>query len=453
MVWLLRRSVKRPVVLAGVACTSVLVGVVIFDRLLYHPRLIPLPLIQQQCTSCSNASGYSSYSKLRQFEATRHFKDSVVKQLDVVYLGSNSPIEDRFTAGLSENLGAAFFSIIDGHKGTLCAQYLQENMLQHVSSHLQAGANSEEDLRVVLDMEAVQGRIDRGVLDEDSKVQTIGVKGSMKDDTIKADKLEEGLRESLVSLDDKISQRGLDEVKLLLSGRFMDPDVRSRVMTAIEGACALTAVVRKRDVFVANTGDCRVVLGRSLGQGKWKALPLSVDQNAQNPEEVERLRAAHPGEDGTLILGGRVLGNLMPFRTFGDVDYKWGKKYLEKLIQIPFNYKTPPYVTAEPVTSRHSFQKGDKFLILATDGFWERVSNEEAVDSVAHTLSHSQSNKKPLGRSPAASEEPCCKVNAATELLWMALGGNDSSVSEMLKLDRRVSRMYRDDITIMVVYL
>lgn len=450
MVWLLRKSVKRPVVLVGAACTSVLVGVVIFDRLFYHPWHVPLPLIQQRCSSCSNASGYSSYAKLRQFEATRYFKDSVVKRLDVVYLGSNSPIEDRFVAGVSENLGAAFFSIIDGHKGALCAQYLQENMLQHVLSHLQAGADGEEDLRVVLDMDAVQGRVDRGVADkgeegEDSKVQTIGI---MKEDALKAEELENRLRESLVSLDDKISQQGLEEVKLLLSGRFMDPDMRSRIMTAIEGACALTAVVRRRDVFVANTGDCRVVLGRSLGKGKWKALPLSVDQNAENPEEVERLQAAHPGEEGTVIFGGRVLGNLMPFRTFGDVDYKWENKYLEKLVQMPFNYKTPPYVTAEPVTSRHSFQEGDRFLILATDGLWERVSNEDAVNTVAHALSHSDSTKH-----PADSAEPCCKVNSATELLWMALGGNDSSVTGMLQLDPRFSRMYRDDITIMVVYL
>lgn len=458
MVWLLRRGLKRPVVLVGATCTSVLVGVVIFDRLLHHPHLRATPLLVQQCSSCSNASSYASYTHLKQFEATRHFKDSVVKQLDVVYLGSNSPIEDRFAVGVSENLGATFFSIIDGHKGTLCSQYLQENMLPHVSSHLHAEANSEEDLRVVLDMDVVQQSVAKRKLDGDVKVPSVvSGGGDMKADGdgggLPPEKVEEGLKESLVDLDNKISQLGLEEIKLVLAGRTMTPKMKSNIMTAIEGACALTAMVRKEDVFVANTGDCRVVLGRSLGRGNWKALPLSMDQNAQNPDEVNRLRETHPGEGATLILEGRVLGNLMPFRTFGDVDYKWEKKYLEKLLaQMPFNYKTPPYITAEPVMSRHNFEKGDKFLILATDGFWERVTNEQAVNMVAHALSHTQSNEN--GRKSAGvSEQACCDANVATELLWMALGGKDDVVSELLKLDPKISRIYRDDITVMVVYL
>lgn len=443
MVWLLRKGLKRPVALAGAACTSVLVGVVIFDRLLYQKAT---PLIRQ-CSFCSNASGYSSYAQLRQFEATRHFKDSVVKRLDVVYLGSNSPIEDRFSVGVSENLGAAFFSMIDGHKGTLCSQYLQENMLPRVSSHLHEGANSREDLRVILDMDIV----DRGVAIDGNVIGDGAKVGSV----MSPEKVEDGLRESLINLDNKISQLGLEEVKNVLSGQTMNPDRKAKIMTAIEGACALTTMVRREDIFVANTGDCRVVLGQNEGQGKWKALPLSTDQNAQNPDEVNRLLKAHPGEEDALVLGGRVLGNLMPFRTFGDVDFKWERKYLEKLMQMPYNYKTPPYVTAEPVMSRHKFEKGDKFLILATDGFWERVSNEQSVNMVGHILSHSQSGKKTLsGRKADIPGNPCCEdVNIATELLWMALGGNDAKVSALLKLDPQISRMYRDDITIMVVYL
>ena len=448
MVWLLRKGLKRPVALAGAACTSVLVGVVIFDRLLYQKAI---PLVIQQCSSCSNASGYPSYAQLRQFEATRHFKNSVVKRLDIVYLGSNSPIEDRFSVGLSENLGAAFFSMIDGHKGTLCSQYLQENMLPHVSSHLHAGTKSREDFRLVLDMDSVDRDVAKRKLGGDVFKEPVvsGGDGTKVDDDMLPDKLEDGLRESLVKLDDKISQLGLEEVKAVLSGRMMNPERKAKIMTAIEGACALTTVVRREDIFVANTGDCRVVLGRSEGHGKWKALPLSTDQNAQNPDEVNRLLKAHPGEESTLIFGGRVLGNLMPFRTFGDVDYKWEKKYLEKLVETPYNYKTPPYVTAEPVMSRHNFEEGDRFLILATDGFWERVSNEQAVNMVAHTLSHSQKTRK-----ANIPDQPCCEdVNIATELLWMALGGDDDKVSTLLNLDPRISRMYRDDITVMVVYL
>jgi pyruvate dehydrogenase phosphatase len=454
MVWLLRKGLKRPVFLVGVACTSVLVGVAVFDRLLYHPDPKGAAiLLARQCSSCSNASTYPSYSRLREFEATRHFKDSVVKRLDVVYLGSNSPIEDRFAVGVSENLGAAFFSMIDGHKGTLCAQYLQENMLKYVSSHLHAGMNSEDDLRVILDMGIVDQIVAKRKLDGRSEVPVISG-GAKVGGNMAPEKVEDSVRESLVNLDDKISRLGLEDAKLILSGHSLTPDMKTRVMTAIEGACALTTMVRQKDVFVANTGDCRVVLGRSQGHGKWSAIPLSEDQNAENPSEVKRLHAAHPGEVD-LVLHGRVLGNLMPFRTFGDVDYKWEKEYLERIVVIPFNYKTPPYVTAEPVMSRHKLEEGDKFLILATDGFWERVSNEQAVNMVAHHLAHTKPSEKTLLRKRSNNPEPVCcqEVNVATELLWMALGGSNDAVSALLNIEPRTSRMYRDDITVMVVYL
>ena len=52
----------------------------------------------------------------------------------------------------------------------------------------------------------------------------------------------------------------------------------------------------------------------------------------------------------------------------------------------------------------------------------------------------------------SATEEDCCPDNAATELLWHALGGTDASVEELLNISPTWSRMYRDDITIMVVF-
>lgn len=46
-------------------------------------------------------------------------------------------------------------------------------------------------------------------------------------------------------------------------------------------------------------------------------------------------------------------------------------------------------------------------------------------------------------------------VNLATELLWVALGGTEDEVSTSLEQEPGLSltRFYRDDITIIVVYL
>lgn len=149
---------------------------------------------------------------------------------------------------------------------------------------------------------------------------------------------------------------------------------------------------------VACTGDSRAVLGRRSGNGKWTATPLSVDQTGSNPDEANRMRKLHPGEEH-VIRNGRVLGGLEPTRAFGDASYKWSKEIASRLRDSFFGrtqsslLKTPPYVTAEPVvtTTKIHPEKGD-FLVLATDGLWEMLTNEEVVGLVGKWL-ESQTNK------------------------------------------------------------
>lgn len=476
MVWLFRtKGLRKPAVLVGAACTSVFLGVMVFDRILsssisHHlpsrlhspppPSSTFHPHHPKHCTLCSNTSTYPSYARLKKYEATRLFKNSVIKRLDVVFLGSNSPIEDRFVVGTSENLGGAFLSMIDGHKGTHCSQYLQENMLQHVSAHIHRALGRQDDLQIVLDMDLVE----REALARHSEQSPKATLVSSKDAAIKdagsedlTEEIQNGLHESLTTLDDKMSQAALSEVQKVLTGHSLTPDMKNTLMTAVDGACSVTTMVQQNNIVVANTGDCRVVLGRRVGGNTFAAVPLSEDQNAENLKEVERVRTLHPGEENTAISAGRILGGLMPFRTFGDVDYKWEKKNLHGIIPVVANYLTPPYVTAEPVMTRHQITKEDKFVILATDGFWERVSNQDAVETVAGLMPRRKRSLKALvgvkSDSSDDSSAPCCRGNVATELLWQALGGKEEIVSQMLHLEAPISRMYRDDITIMVVYL
>ncbi len=453
MVWIIKtRNLRRPLALVSAACVSALVGVCVVDKI-FSPAN-PVYHSKQYFASCANLSNNPSYQQLQKNQSTRLFEESVLKKLDVVFLGSNSPIEDRFVVGASENLGTAFFSLIDGHKGTRCSQYLQKNILQHISSHLhQESADKEDDLSVLMDMETS--------LKEEVPAIISGI--GAKSCGIKPKKIQDILKKSFVSLDDEISERALTDVKRILSGQEPNSEMESRILTALHGACVLTTLVQKENIFVASTGDCRVVLGHYNGDGgdkKWKAIPLSVDQNVLNNGEVERVHAEHPGEDDTSIIAGRVLGGLMPFRSFGDVDYKWQKRYLKGIADVSYFYHTPPYVTAEPVLTQHKLKEGDKFLIIASDGLWDTMSNERAVEIVSETLS---------SESPVSESEPslirrlyhhkkenspsCSEDNAATNLLWHALGGKEPRVSQLLHISPAISRSYRDDITIIVVYL
>ena len=43
-------------------------------------------------------------------------------------------------------------------------------------------------------------------------------------------------------------------------------------------------------------------------------------------------------------------------------------------------------VIAEPEITKHTLTPDDSFLILASDGIWEFISSQEAVDKVAGAL-------------------------------------------------------------------
>lgn len=190
--------------------------------------------------------------------------------------------------------------------------------------------------------------------------------------------------------------------------------------------------------------------------GSWLATPLSVDQTAANPDEVMRLHAEHPGEENFVIKNGRLLGQLQPLRSFGDIQYKWDKvTHSHVLTQVyggpivpPSMYTTPPYLTAKPVITQHHLQPNDKFLILATDGLWDVLSSDQAVGLVADFLQHESKDKG----CTVDGAEPL-EHNAATHLIRHALGGNDHSfVAQMLLVPDQYRRMWRDDITVTVVF-
>ena len=118
------------------------------------------------------------------------------------------------------------------------------------------------------------------------------------------------------------------------------------------------------------------------------------------------MRSEHPpSESDSVIQRGRVLGGLEPTRAFGDARYKWDRELQGRLYDAflpggrsstrgpPRGLETPPYVTATPVVEWYrvgetssSPNRELRFIIMATDGLWDMMSNEEAVSLVAGHL-------------------------------------------------------------------
>lgn len=124
-----------------------------------------------------------------------------------------------------------------------------------------------------------------------------------------------------------------------------------------DGCTATTAVIVGQTLVVAHVGDSRAVLGEN-GRG----IPLTEDHKPNRPDERQRIENV----GGTVVHAGtwRVGGVLAVSRSFGNRQLK---QYI-----VPF-----------PEIREDILHPGTNCLILATDGVWDVVTNDEAVSLVS----------------------------------------------------------------------
>nr|KYP38521.1 Protein phosphatase 2C 16 [Cajanus cajan] len=120
------------------------------------------------------------------------------------------------------------------------------------------------------------------------------------------------------------------------------------------GSTAVVAVICSSHIIVSNCGDSRAVLCR----GK-EPMALSVDHKPNRDDEYARIEAA----GGKVIQwnGHRVFGVLAMSRSLGD-------RYLK------------PWIIPDPEVTFLPRAKDDECLILASDGLWDVMTNEEVCD-------------------------------------------------------------------------
>mmetsp|Transcript_20527 Transcript_20527/g.30721 ORF Transcript_20527/g.30721 Transcript_20527/m.30721 type:complete len:398 (+) Transcript_20527:329-1522(+) len=174
------------------------------------------------------------------------------------------------------------------------------------------------------------------------------------------------------------------------------------------GTTAVTCLVRTdghtKYLFVGNAGDSRAVLSRK----KRKAVRLTIDHKPNVPEEKKRI-CSLPNGFVTKTPPPRVLGYLAVSRALGD-----------------HSFKERDYVIAKPYCQSVALDAEDDVLILACDGVWDVMEDQEAIDFV-----HDFLDKK-------------ASVSDANERLRQA---SEALVKEALRRDTR------DNVTVMIILL
>lgn len=422
-----------------------------------------------------------------------------VLRYDFAQLPSNNPIEDDHSEKIigvplvtaddhEYSTDWHFWGLFDGHAGFSTSAKLRESLIP----------------RVIREMNQTYSSVAPG-----SQRRLAPDRPELAD---------QALVRAFVKLDNEIVH---ESVEKLLAQPTREEAVE-KLPPALSGSCALLAFydTASRDLRIALAGDSRAVLGTRTSSGRWQAKALTSDQTGSNEDEARRIRAEHPqSEKDTCVRRGRVLGIYEPSRSFGDAAVKWSRETQRRVAdlffssRVPSYLRTPPYMTAEPVVTRTKLDPDQHpcFLVMASDGVFELLSNAQVVGLVVDWLQHHQppvlesiisknsqgstvrsadrmgklgslifgkrQNTRQIGdpvedisehketlkqpihaskqllNSPPSLQVTLQDTNVATHIIRNALGGADQEqVSLLLSIPSPMSRNYRDDLTVTVVF-
>ncbi|CDY21964.1 BnaC09g00700D [Brassica napus] len=163
------------------------------------------------------------------------------------------------------------------------------------------------------------------------------------------------------------------------SFKAMDKELRSHpnVDCFCSGSTAVTILKQGSNLFMGNIGDSRAILGSKDSNDTMVATQLTVDLKPDLPREAERIKRCK-GRVFALQDEPEVSRVWLPFddapglamaRAFGDFCLK------------EYGVISIPEFTHRVLTDK------DQFIVLASDGIWDVLSNEEVVDIVASSSS------------------------------------------------------------------
>ncbi|KAH7930669.1 protein serine/threonine phosphatase 2C [Leucogyrophana mollusca] len=425
-------------------------------------------------------------------------------------VAANDPLEDAHSEAIitrdpSDPASPGdwlFFTVMDGHGGPHTSRLLSKTLINAVvlelSTLIHAPRSESAKSGILESVKSFFRSPTRSDTTEGENPQAVSLAIQKAFTKLDQELLNAPLAVLAANLDDATLKKNV------LPDLSKHPMALPTMLPAVSGSCALMAVfdTAHRDLYVACTGDSRAVAGiweeTAEGQGSWRVEVLSEDQTGRNPTELKRIQSEHPADEApNVIRAGRVLGGLEPSRAFGDARYKWPRDVQEVLNRAflvgndqplrppPSSFKTPPYVTATPVVthSKLSFPRNDwpsskqssglRFVVLATDGLWDKLSSEEAVALVGGHLTGIKGTVNQASLSelvPTRTGAPAVEGkdkrregkdrmwdfvddNVSSHLIRNAFGGGDvAGLRRLMSIPAPFARSHRDDTTVTVVW-
>lgn len=162
----------------------------------------------------------------------------------------------------------------------------------------------------------------------------------------------------------------LESVKQAIKSGFLRVDESMRTSAQDRsGSTAVCAMISPTHLFIANCGDSRAVFCSSTDKSNYE---IFATEDHKPFKEKERQRIINAGGCATQ----RINGTLAVSRALGDFEFKRDTQRgpCEQL------------VSPEPEVTIIERKSDDQFLILACDGIWDVMDNQDICELVRYKL-------------------------------------------------------------------
>jgi len=245
-------------------------------------------------------------------------------------------------------------SIVGYHSvGGVAPGFYKENQDAYLYKRLQAKADAEAEKRKTKDFFAA-------VMDGH------GMNGKKVSGFVKQALSQEELQR-------KLEKDGAEEALRWAFEKTANDLKSSSIDCRESGSTTISCLRQGNNLITANVGDSRAVLAR-LDGSSFKAVDLSNDHKPNRRDEMERIVRMRGQVEPSRAMGGRFIG---PARVWAVKQQVGGLAVSRAIGDTNLNCVG---VIPTPEITKQTVGEKDKFVILASDGVWEHLSSQEAVD-------------------------------------------------------------------------
>ena len=285
----------------------------------------------------NNSSNISTHSQKNEKNQKDTINKKIIKNASICRTGRNRPNEmekinqDNLFKVKYEDLNLFFYGVCDGHGpyGHLVSQFIKMNLPMILYN--------------ILNTKLSKIKEDNDTINNDINYYNI---------------LYESLKDSFSQAEYELNNN-------------------SNIDTNCSGTTCISLLFNNNQLISANIGDSRAIKGQYLPQSKkWIYEILNKEHKPENKEEFLRIKkyngSVHPylDEDKEYVGPQRVwtqdknIPGLAMSRSFGDTLF------------------TSVGVISKPDVINFKYKSIDKFVVIASDGLWMYVTNQEVVDIV-----------------------------------------------------------------------